>query len=257
MTQSTACRQTTLGDIVEFSGVGVHSGAPVSMTLYPADANTGVLFTRSDISDDIHVKASHGVVAATELCTVIGDPTRAGVATIEHLMAALSGLGVDNCIVELDGPEVAIMDGSAAPFVAAIKSVGLRQQRLPRRFIKVVKPVRVEVGDGFAELLPQEAGFSVDVTIEFATDLIGRQHLMLEVTPKSFEVELSRARTFGFTRDLERLLSAGYALGLLSTIRSLLAKTAFSILKACAMRMSSFAIKRLTRSAIWHWPVRR
>ena len=213
MAQSSAFKQATLGDLVEFSGFGVHSGQPVSMTLYPADADTGILFTRSDISEDIHVKAGHGVVAATELCTVIGDPTSAGVATIEHLMAALSGLGVDNCIVELDGPEVAIMDGSAAPFVAAIKAVGLRRQSAPRRFVKILKPVRVDVGDGFAELLPQDAGFTVDVTIDFNTTLIGRQQLILDVTPKTFERDLSRARTFGFTRDLERLLAAGYALG--------------------------------------------
>jgi UDP-3-O-[3-hydroxymyristoyl] N-acetylglucosamine deacetylase len=213
MTQSTACKQTTLGDIVEFNGIGVHSGAPVSMTLYPAEADTGIVFTRSDLCDDIHVKAHHGSVAATELCTVIGDPTSAGVATVEHLMAALAGLGVDNCIVELDGPEVAIMDGSAAPFVAAIKAVGLRRQRLSRRCIKILKPVRVEVGDGFAELLPQDYGFTVDVTIEFPTRLIGRQQFVIDVTPQSFERELCRARTFGFTRDLEQLLAAGYALG--------------------------------------------
>jgi len=211
-----AGRQTTLGARATVSGTGVHSGKPVSVTFHPADASTGVVFIRLDAQGrperEIRAHAHH--VAATELATVLGDAASGPcVSTIEHIMAALCGLGVDNAIVELDGPEAPIMDGSAAPFVDAIDQVGIVSLSAPRRFTKVLKPVRVAKGDAYGELMPYEHGFRVQVDIDFDHVLIGRQSLAVEVEPSTFRREIPRARPFGFMRDVAKLWSAGYALG--------------------------------------------
>ena len=210
-----AGRQTTLGDRTAVSGIGVHSGLPVTLTLHPADAGTGVVFLRggTDGQPDREFHASAGSVTATELATVLGDASGPGVSTIEHIMAALCGLGVDNAIVELDGPEAPIMDSSAAPVVAAIDQVGVVTLAAPRRYTKVLKVVRVAMGDAYGELRPHQHGFRVEVDIDFAHPQIGRQSLALDVEPSTFRREIARARTFGFMRDVAKLWSAGYALG--------------------------------------------
>ncbi|MEK1947212.1 MAG: UDP-3-O-acyl-N-acetylglucosamine deacetylase, partial [Ensifer adhaerens] len=150
--------------------------------------------------------------SATELCTVIGERESGAVATIEHLMSALYGAGVDNVLVEIDGVEVPILDGSAAPFVDAIDQVGVVLCSAPRRYLKVMKPVRATQGKAFAELRPDDA-FRLDVEIDFGDDVIGRQRRALTMTSQAYRREVSRARTFGFMRDVERLWAAGYALG--------------------------------------------
>jgi len=207
--------QVTLRDSAELSGVGVHSGSPVRIVLHPADIDTGFTFLRTGLESGRErvIKAHHGAVSATELCTIIGDPSSGSVATIEHLLAALSGLGIDNVLVEIDGPEVPIMDGSAAPFVEAIDSVGTLRQDATRRFIKVLKPVRVDHGRAFAELRPFARGFRLEVEIDFDTKVIGRQKRVLDLEPGTFRKDVARARTFGFMRDVERLWKAGFALG--------------------------------------------
>jgi UDP-3-O-[3-hydroxymyristoyl] N-acetylglucosamine deacetylase len=206
-------RQTTLAREVELSGTGVHSGAPVSISLHPAESDVGFRFLVNrrgrivaDIAADVHS------VKNLTLCTVIGDEGGVTVGTVEHLLAALRGLGIDNCYIEIDNREVPIMDGSSAAFVAAIEDAGTRELSEPRKFIKVLKPIRVQDGDCFGELTPGN-GFHLDVEIDFPTVLIGRQRLALELTPTSFRNELSRARTFGFMRDVEKLWKAGLALG--------------------------------------------
>ena len=146
------------------------------------------------------------------LCTVLGDEIGTTVGTVEHLLAALRGLAVDNCYIEIDGKEVPIMDGSSAGFVDAIDEAGLRHLDTPRKFIKVVKPVRVDEGDCWAELSPH-AGFHLDIEIDFDTPVIGNQRIAYEMTPGVFRNELSRARTFGFMHDVEKLWKAGLALG--------------------------------------------
>ena len=146
------------------------------------------------------------------LCTVIGDDTGVTVGTVEHLLAALRGLAIDNCVIEIDSKEVPIMDGSAAPFVDLIDEVGIRELQAPRQYIKVLRPIRVEEGESWSELLPH-AGFHVDVEINFASPLIGQQRLAYEMSPGVFRNEISRARTFGFMSDVERLWKAGLALG--------------------------------------------
>ncbi len=206
-------RQTTLAREVELSGTGVHSGAPVSVVLHPAESDIGFRFLVSRRGRIVaEIAADVRSVKNLTLCTVIGDETGVTVGTVEHLLAALRGLNVDNCYIEIDNREVPIMDGSSAAFVAAIEEAGIRELSEPRKFIKVLKPVRVQDGDCFGELTPSSS-FHLDVEIEFPTALIGRQRLALELTPSSFRSELSRARTFGFMRDVEKLWKAGLALG--------------------------------------------
>jgi UDP-3-O-[3-hydroxymyristoyl] N-acetylglucosamine deacetylase len=206
-------RQTTLAREVHLTGTGVHSGAPVSLTLHPAEANTGLRFLvtkRGRVVAEIPANVAH--VKNLTLCTVIGDETGITVGTVEHLLAALRGLSIDNLYIEIDSKEVPIMDGSSAAFVEAIDRVGIRELSEPRKFIKVLKPVRVEEGGCWGELVPH-SGFSLDVEIDFSTPLIGRQRLNFEMNPGVFRHELARARTFGFMSDVEKLWKAGLALG--------------------------------------------
>lgn len=158
------------------------------------------------------IAASHENVKNLTLCTVIGDDDGNTVSTVEHLLAALRGLSVDNCLIEIDSKEVPIMDGSSAAFVQAIDEVGLKELRAARKFIKVLKPVVVQEGECWGELTPH-AGFHLDVEIDFDAPVIGRQRLAYEMSPGVFRNELSRARTFGFMSDVERLWKAGLALG--------------------------------------------
>jgi UDP-3-O-[3-hydroxymyristoyl] N-acetylglucosamine deacetylase len=208
-------RQTTLRDHTELCGVGVHSGLPVTLTLHPADADTGLRFlrTRLDGRQEREIPADMSAVTATEFATVLGDASGPLVSTAEHVLAALSGLGVDNAVVEIDGPEAPIMDGSAAPFVAAIDAVGLQILDRPRRYIKVLKPVGVAKGDAYGEIRPNPRGFRVEAEIEFEHALIGRQALALDIKAETFRRDIARARTFGFLRDVASLWNAGYALG--------------------------------------------
>jgi UDP-3-O-[3-hydroxymyristoyl] N-acetylglucosamine deacetylase len=208
-------RQTTLRDQAVLNGIGVHSGLPVTLILHPAEANTGLRFIRSGFGGgrDREVCAEIGSVTATEFATVLGDASGPLVSTAEHVLAALRGLGVDNAVVEIDSPEAPIMDGSAAPFVAAIDQVGLESLAAPRRFIRVLKPVRVALKNAFGEIRPYARGFRIEAEIAFDHPAIGRQTLALDVRPDTFRREIARARTFGFMRDVAKLWSAGYALG--------------------------------------------
>ncbi|GJD51350.1 UDP-3-O-acyl-N-acetylglucosamine deacetylase [Methylobacterium crusticola] len=208
-------QQTTLRSAASLSGIGVHSGNPVSITLHPAEAHHGIAFLRTGMAGgrDRVIQAHHAQVTATELCTVIGDRQTGAVATIEHLMSALYGLGIDNALVEIDGPEMPILDGSSAPFVDAVAAVGTTSCGAPRRFIKILRGVRVEKGRAFAELRPFERGFRLDVEIDFESPVIGRSRKALDLTPAAYRRDIARARTFGMMRDVERYWKAGFALG--------------------------------------------
>lgn len=210
-----AGRQTTLRDQATVTGIGVHSGAPVTLTIYPAEADTGIVFLRTNTPgrQDRELKADYRAVTATEFATVLGDRSGPAVSTTEHVLAALHGLGIDNATVEVDSAEVPIMDGSAAPFVAAIDRAGVAAQNAPRRYIQVLKPVRVGKDGCYGELRPNLRGLRIEAEIEFDHPLIGRQSYAVDVAPHVFRRELSRARTFGFMRDVAKLWSAGYALG--------------------------------------------
>jgi UDP-3-O-[3-hydroxymyristoyl] N-acetylglucosamine deacetylase len=208
-------RQTTLKNRVFASGVGVHSNAASTIILNPADANAGIVFQRSGLAggSSAAVAAHWSRVTMTELCTTIGDGAQAGVATVEHLLAAFLGLGIDNVLVEIDGPEVPIMDGSAAEFVDMIDAAGIETLSAPRRYIRVLKPVRVHFGDAFCELRPHESGLRLDLDIDFPSAAIGRQAKTTDLSSMTFRRDLARARTFGFLGDVERLWKAGFARG--------------------------------------------
>ena len=207
--------QTTLRDRVEISGFGVHSAAPARVILHPADVDSGLVILRTGLPNGRErlIEAKWTNVTQTALCTVLGDSTGAAVATVEHLMAALAGLGVDNALIEIDGPEMPIMDGSAAPFVAAIDSVGLARQGRLRRVIRVVRQVRIECGPAYAELAPGGRGLRLDIEIDFEAPSIGRQRRAFDVDPSIFRRDIARARTFGFVNDVKKLWQAGFALG--------------------------------------------
>ncbi len=205
--------QTTIANPVQLKGIGVHSGNPASMTFQPAEAGTGIVFSRTlENGTVVEVKAVSANVGNTDLCTVIGRSPAQSIATVEHVMAGIYAIGIDNLIVEVDGPEVPIMDGSSAPFIEAIESVGIVNLGVKRRYIRVTKPVRIDAGASWAEFRPYD-GTRFEVEIDFDTPLIGRQTWKGDLTAETFKNELSRARTFGFMRDVERLWAAGYALG--------------------------------------------
>ena len=207
--------QTTLLDDVTVSGIGVHSGLASTLTLHPADVDTGIVIIRpaSGTQPEREIRADVRAVTATEFATVLGDAKGPLCSTAEHVLAALRGLGVDNAVVELDGPEVPIMDGSAAAFVAAIDQAGVAVQSAQRRYIEILKPVRVCEEQAVGELQPYKHGFRVEAEIEFSNKLIGHQALSLDIDPNSFRRELANARTFGFMNDVAKLWSAGYARG--------------------------------------------
>jgi UDP-3-O-[3-hydroxymyristoyl] N-acetylglucosamine deacetylase len=202
--------QRTLASAAYCSGIGLHQGHVTSMVLRPAAPDTGIVFRRVDAGAEIAALWSNTVDAA--LCTVLSNGEGIEIKTVEHLMAALGGCGIDNAIVDLDGPEVPAMDGSAAPFVALIESVGTVVQDRPRRAIKVLKPIRVNGDGASAELLPDH-GFSMSFEIDFDNPLIRRQDMMVNFEPGTFSSELSPARTFGLLDDVERLQAAGLARG--------------------------------------------
>src|SRR4051794_18237198 len=209
-------RQTTLRDQATLCGIGVHSGLPVTLTLHPAEADTGIRFLRTGLENraDREIRADLYAVTATDFATVLGDASGPLVSTAEHVLAALRGLGVDNAVIEIDGPEVPILDGSAAAFVAAIDQVGIETLAAPRRFIRVLKPVRITAGSGYGELRPYHGrGLRIETEISFDHPLIGHQTVAFDCTPELFRRDIARARTFGFMRDVAKLWSAGYALG--------------------------------------------
>ena len=204
-------RQTTIDREVVMKGTGVHSGAEVSLILHPAEANTGYNFYVQGGGNIGHVPGDFRAVSNLTLCTVLSAADGTTVATVEHLLAALRGLGVDNCAIEVDGNEVPIMDGSAEQFVDAIQETGLRELEEPRRYIKVLRPIQVKDGDSVGEIFPYN-GFRLDVEIDFKSEFIGRQRLDIDLTPSSFK-KICRARTFGFLKDVKQLWAAGRALG--------------------------------------------
>lgn len=206
--------QHTLKTAIDCTGVGLHSGQRVSMTLTPAAPDTGIVFLRTDLpAERALIPARWDLVTDTRLCTVVANAQGASVGTVEHLMAALRGCGVDNAVVELDGPEVPIMDGSSAPFVFLIECAGLQAQAAPRRVIRVLKEVRVQDGDKRVSLSPAHAS-TFEVEIDFQSAAIRRQEGILRLTaPDSFKTEVGSARTFGFLHEVEAMRKAGLARG--------------------------------------------
>ncbi len=204
-------RQKSLKGVIGCTGVGLHSGEKVTMTLHPAEAGRGVVFRRADLGGAT-VAATYQNVCSTTMCTSVSDGNGVGVATVEHLMSAFAGLGIDNVVAEFDGPEVPIMDGSAAPFVFLIECAGIVEQAAPRRAIQVLRRVEVSDGERMASISPSDH-FSVSFEIVYEHPMIGRQTCHFDLVNGVYKREVCRARTFGFLRDYPGMRARGLARG--------------------------------------------
>ena len=240
--------QRTLRHPIRARGIGLHSGNRVFMSVLPAGPDTGILFRRIDLSPAVEVPAQAALIGETMLCsTLIKDGVK--VATVEHLMSALAGLGVDNAIVELSAPEVPIMDGSAAPFVFLLQSTGLHEQAAPKRFIRIKQPIQVQDGDKWARLEPHD-GFRLDFTIDFPHPLIraSGQQTGFEFSTAAYVREVSRARTFGFMREFEQLRSRQLALG--ASLENAVAVDEFRVLNHEGLRYEDEFVRHKILDAI-------
>ncbi|WP_416306115.1 UDP-3-O-acyl-N-acetylglucosamine deacetylase [Neptunicella sp. SCSIO 80796] len=207
-------KQRTIKQSVHATGIGLHKGDKVTMTLRPAPANTGIVFRRTDLEPYADIHASAELVGDTMLCTCLTNAEGVSISTVEHLSSALAGMGIDNIIVEVDANELPIMDGSASPFIFLLQSAGIEELSVAKKFIRVKQPVRVEDGDKWAEFLPYD-GFKMDFRIDFEHPVIrhSRQHMVMDFDSESYVDQVSRARTFGFMRDLEYMHAHNLALG--------------------------------------------
>lgn len=206
-------KQNTLHNVMRASGVGIHTGQTINMTLRPAPPYTGIVFRRVDLTPAVNIPARANLVSDTTLSTKI-SAGGASVGTTEHLMAALAGLEVDNCLIELDGPEVPIMDGSAWSYVFMLRSAGIAAQEEPRSYIRITKPITVIQDGKKAELMPYD-GFKASFKIDFNHEVLDQHpnEATVEVSPTTFIREIARARTFGFKKDIDMLRSMNLALG--------------------------------------------
>lgn len=205
--------QQTIKTAISCRGVGLHSGEPVAMTLHPAPAGHGVVFRRTDLDEGSNeIPARYDAVTNTTLCSTITNESGASVATIEHLMSAIAGLGIDNLLVELDGPEVPVMDGSAEPFAFLLDCAGTIEQDTPRKAIRILRDVTVNTGSSTVTISPADE-FLVEMVIDFNSEAIGRQSLAVEVSPALFRSDIAKARTFGFLHEVEAMRKAGLGRG--------------------------------------------
>ncbi|KIO37722.1 MULTISPECIES: UDP-3-O-acyl-N-acetylglucosamine deacetylase [Shewanella] len=206
--------QRTVKEMVKTTGVGLHSGNKVTLTIKPAPVNTGIVLVRTDLTPSVAIAAKADQVRETTMCTALVNDEGVRISTIEHLFAALAGLGIDNATIEVDAPEIPIMDGSASPWVFLLQSVGIQEQTAAKKYLRIKRPVRVEDGDKWAELRPFK-GFRVDFAIDFNHPEIARsqQHMVMDFSSSAFVRDISRARTFGFMRDIEYLRANNLALG--------------------------------------------
>ncbi|MBK18544.1 MAG: UDP-3-O-[3-hydroxymyristoyl] N-acetylglucosamine deacetylase [Rhodospirillaceae bacterium] len=205
--------QKTLKASIGCTGIGLHSGKKVAMSLNPAAPDTGIVFHRSDLEGtDRIIPARWDHVVDTRMATTIGNESGACVSTVEHLMAALAGCGIDNAIIEIDGAEVPVMDGSSAPFIFLVECAGMVEQASPRKAIKIEQPIEVGDAEKFVSATPDET-FSVAFEIDFEDAAVARQHLSMRLVNGTFKTEIARARTFGFVHEVDALRKAGLALG--------------------------------------------
>ena len=204
--------QQTLLEPLEINGVGLHSGVNVKIKLIPAETDYGVKFVRTDLKQNNIIHALWSNVTNTQLSTTISNNFGANVSTVEHLMSALSGLHIDNLRIEIDGPEVPIMDGSSKNFVELIDKNSLKIQNKKRKIIKIKKKIKVEKDDSSIELVPNKH-FSIDFQIDFPSPLISKQSCQLQLINGNYKTDIASARTFGFEKDVDRLRSIGLALG--------------------------------------------
>ncbi|MHC1741422.1 MAG: UDP-3-O-acyl-N-acetylglucosamine deacetylase [Syntrophobacteraceae bacterium] len=231
--QQTLCRE------VRCEGVALHSGANVRTVLKPAPCDHGIRFRRMDLSGQPTISASFHRVVDTRLATSLGADGIT-VSTVEHLMAALAGLRIDNALVEMDGPEVPILDGSAAPFLDALRDAGQRPQSALRKYIKVQRPILVREGDAYIKAYPSDH-FRVRYSIDFPHPLVGRQEYTFSLTESTFHKEIAKARTFGFLKDVQRLQSMGLARG--GSLDNALVFDDFSVLNQDGFRFADECVR--------------
>ncbi|MBQ9275557.1 MAG: UDP-3-O-acyl-N-acetylglucosamine deacetylase [Succinivibrio sp.] len=208
-------KQRTLSQTVSTVGIGLHSGSKVGVSFRPAPADTGIVYTRSDLNPSVTMKCTPEGVRDTNLCTALVNDEGVRISTVEHLTAALAAFGIDNLFVDVNAPEIPVMDGSAQPFIYLFSSVGIAELDAPKKFLRVTRKVRVEDKDKWAELLPSDGGFYMDLTIDFNHPAFEPecQHFAYEFSGSAFAEQVSRARTFCFMRDVEYMHSHNLALG--------------------------------------------
>ncbi len=240
--------QRTLKQIVRTTGVGLHTAHKVNLTLRPAAVDTGIVFRRVDLSPPVDLPAKAEIVRDTRLssCLIVDE---ARVSTVEHFMAALAGLGIDNCLIDIDADEVPIMDGSSAPFVYLLQSAGIEVQAAPKRYVQILKPVEIVQGDKRATLTPHD-GFTMDFTIEFDHPALIEEDCRVSVDfgETSFAEGIARARTFCFTRDVEAMHKAGLALG--GNLGNAIVLDEFRVLNAEGLRFSDELVKHKLLDAL-------
>ncbi|WP_404401461.1 UDP-3-O-acyl-N-acetylglucosamine deacetylase [Idiomarina seosinensis] len=243
-------RQRTLKQAISATGVGLHKGNKVNLTLRPAAANTGLIFRRVDLQPAVDIPARADWVRDTQLCTCLINEQNVRVSTVEHLLAALAGVGVDNCIIEVDSHEIPIMDGSSHPFIYLLQSAGIEEQSAAKKFIRIKQPIRVEEEDGkWAELLPHN-GFRIDFAIDFDHPAIAEtgQTVSMEFSSNGFIKDISRARTFGFMKDIEYLRKNNLALG--GSFDNAVVLDEFRILNSDGLRYDDEFVKHKMLDAI-------
>ncbi|MCI6907034.1 MAG: UDP-3-O-acyl-N-acetylglucosamine deacetylase [Succinatimonas sp.] len=208
-------KQRTIAKAVSLTGIGLHSGAKVQVSFRPAPANTGLVYTRVDLNPSVTIKCSADSVRDTQLCTALVNEQGVRISTVEHLTAALSALGIDNLYIDVNAPELPVMDGSAQPFIYLFGSTGIKELSESKKFLRVVRKVRVENEGKWAELTPSESGFHLDLQIDFNHPAMDKekQHFAMNFTGEAFAHDVSRARTFCFMRDVEFMHSHNLALG--------------------------------------------
>ena len=241
-------QQRTLKNMIRATGVGLHTGAKVYLTLRPAAADTGIVFRRIDLEQPVEIKAEPSAVGDTRLssCLEKGDVR---VSTVEHLMSAFSGLGIDNAYVDLTAPEVPIMDGSAGPFVFLLQSAGIEEQNAPKKFIRIVKPVVAEDGDKWVRFDPHN-GFKLTMSIDFDHPVFDRtrQSVTVDFSTTSYVKEVSRARTFGFMQDVESMRAQGLALG--GSLDNAIVMDEYRVLNSDGLRYEDEFVKHKVLDAI-------
>jgi UDP-3-O-[3-hydroxymyristoyl] N-acetylglucosamine deacetylase len=241
-------RQRTIKRAIQSTGVGLHTGRKVVMTLRPAQPDTGIVFRRVDLERPVDIRAEARAVTDTRLCSAL-EGGGAKVATVEHLMSALAGLGIDNLYVDLAGPEVPIMDGSAGPFVFLLQSAGIEEQRAPKHFFRIRRPVEVRDGDKWARFEPYD-GFKVSFSIVFDHPVFERstQSLTVDFAETAYAKEVARARTFGFAQDVEALRNAGLALG--GSLDNAVVLDEYRVLNSDGLRYADEFVKHKVLDAI-------
>jgi UDP-3-O-[3-hydroxymyristoyl] N-acetylglucosamine deacetylase len=241
-------KQRTLKSAIKTTGVGLHTGARVDLVLRPAAPDTGVVFHRVDLERPVSIRADALHVGDTRLSSSLKQDG-VGVSTVEHIMSALAGLGIDNLHVDVAGPEIPIMDGSAGPFVFLLQSAGVIEQEAPKRYLRIRAPVEVRDGDKWARFDPF-AGFRLDFTIDFPHPVFGSEnrHVVIDFAEHSYVKEVARARTFGFMQDVEAMRAAGLALG--GSLQNAIVLDEYRVLNSEGLRYDNEFVKHKVLDAI-------